>query len=351
MRQPSSSFLRFVILALALAIVGASGGTSFADDRAEARTHYGAGVKFYAGGDYRSAIREFSAAQQLAPADLNNYNLALCYDKLGDPEPAIQYYRAYLDKVPNTDKRAEIDASVARLDAAAKSVAAKKAEEARKLDEAKKAEEARQAAEAMKRADAARKIEEARLAAEAKNRPADPRDPMMPADPTANPSVPNVGGGSTGVPSTGVVSTGDAQLDRVQGIDINAIRDQRVGGSGSGIPANDPRGPAVAGGTGGNAAAGVGAGANGGANGGVANAGAPNGPNPNGAPLGPQDQPKKAAPIYKKWWFWAVVAVSAYVVYQIVNDKSSSSQPGRMVLPDVGGAQAAQPGGYTLMHW
>src|SRR5690606_38345656 len=115
-----------------------------ADSRAEARVHYQAGVKFYNGGDYRSAIREFSAAQQLAPADLNNYNLALCYDKLGDPEPAIQYYRAFLDKQPTTDKRAEIEASIARLDAAAKSAAAKKAEEAR-IEEARRAEEARKA--------------------------------------------------------------------------------------------------------------------------------------------------------------------------------------------------------------
>ncbi|MBL9013676.1 MAG: hypothetical protein JNL83_05850, partial [Myxococcales bacterium] len=79
---PAPTFLRLLFLALALAFVGAA--PAVADDRAEARTHYQAGVKFYAGGDYRSAIREFSAAQQLAPADLNNYNLALCYDKLGD---------------------------------------------------------------------------------------------------------------------------------------------------------------------------------------------------------------------------------------------------------------------------
>ena len=346
MRQPSPSILRLIVLALALAFVGASAAPAFADDRAEARTHYQAGVKFYAGGDYRSAIREFSAAQQLAPADLNNYNLALCYDKLGDPEPAIQYYRAYLDKVPNTDKRAEIDASVARLDTAAKSVAAKKADEARRADAVRQAEEARKTAEEQKRADAARRAEEARLAAEAKRRPVDPEpaDPMMPGT--------GVGAGSTGTPSTGVVSTGDSQLDRVQGIDINGIRDQRVGGQASGIPANDPRNP--------------GAPVNGqqfgpqgqqgqqgvspppGPNGAQANAGAPNGPNPNGTPMN-GEPPKQATPIYKKWWFWAVVAVSTYVVYSIATD-SSSSNSGRTIktLPDTA---AAQPGGMTLMSW
>ncbi|HET9620076.1 MAG TPA: hypothetical protein VFP84_01830, partial [Kofleriaceae bacterium] len=106
-----------------------------ADDRADARAHYQTAAKMYQTGDYRGAIREFSAAQQLVPADLNNYNLALCYDKLGDAEPAIQYYRAFLDKQPGTDKRAEIQASIDRLDAALKSASAKKADEQKRADE------------------------------------------------------------------------------------------------------------------------------------------------------------------------------------------------------------------------
>jgi len=325
-RQIAPSLIRYVLIALAFVLVGRT--HAVADDRTEARTHYQAGVKYYNGGDYRSAIREFSAAQQLLPADLNNYNLALCYDKLGDPEPAVQYYRAYLDKVPNTDKRAEIEASIARLDAAAKSVAQKKADEARKIEEARRAEEERKAYEESKRAEAARKAEEAR------------RPP--PADvPTGigGEIGPSVGVGSTGVPSSGTVSTGDAALDRVQGMNIDAIRDQRVGGAGSGMV--DPRGgPAVA------------------ANGGAmapppAGAGVPPvaGTAPNGAVQpGPQDQPKKADPIYKKWWFWAVVVVSAYVVYQIAATDSSSTQA-RTMLPLGPTAAPAQSGGYTLMRW
>ena len=98
--------LRHVILNLGLALavvtpVALAPTDAVADARSEARAHYQSGVKLYSSGDYRGAIREFSAAQSLAPADLNNYNLALCYDKLGEAEPAIQYYRAYLDKVPN----------------------------------------------------------------------------------------------------------------------------------------------------------------------------------------------------------------------------------------------------------
>jgi tetratricopeptide (TPR) repeat protein len=339
MRQPlNPSVLRGLFVMLALMFVGAHARPAFADDRTEARTHYQAGVKFYAGGDYRSAIREFNAAQALVPADLNNYNLGLCYDKLGDAEPAMQFYRAYLDKVPNTDKRAEIEASIQRLDAAAKSVAAKKADEARKADDARKLVEEQKRLEDQKKADDARRAEDARLA----QLRAQQSDPGM------------SGAGPSGVgPSVGPAApatTGDAQLDRVQGIDVSSIRDQRVGGAVSGIPANDPHGPS----------AGMGATANVSAGGGVAQAappvqgapqaGAPNAPNPNGTPMN-GEPPKAEAPIYKKWWFWAVVAVSAYVVYQIATDDSSSSNSARL-LPEVGGAKsAAQPGGLTLMSW
>jgi hypothetical protein len=342
-RLSPPTFLRLLFLALALAFVGGRPHSAFADDRSEARTHYQAGVKFYAGGDYRSAIREFSAAQQLAPADLNNYNLALCYDKLGDAEPAVQYYRAYLDKNPNTDKRAEIDASIQRLDAAAKSAAAKKAEEQKRIEAAKKAEEDRLAAEAASKA--ALKAEQDRLAAEAAQRrmPPEQPDPMMPKP--ANSGFGGAGTVATQSPQgTGTVSTGDSQLDRVQGIDINAIRDQRGGGAG---PAADPRGAGtVAMGANGTAGVGPATAAPTGAT-----AGAPNGQNPNGAPMN-GEPPKAETPIYKKWWFWAVVAVSAYVVYQIATDDASSSNSARM-LPEVGGAKGgtAQPGGLTLMSW
>src|ERR1051325_5658949 len=138
MRQPQ----RWIILVLLALSVGV-GGRAWADDRADAKAHYQAGVKFYGGGDYRAAIKEFSSAQQLVPADLNNYNLALCYDKLGDAEPAVQYYRAFLDRQPSTDKRAEIQASTDPLEGALRSAASKKAGDTKRAEDAKKAEDAR----------------------------------------------------------------------------------------------------------------------------------------------------------------------------------------------------------------
>ncbi|HEU0034614.1 MAG TPA: tetratricopeptide repeat protein [Kofleriaceae bacterium] len=315
---------------LGLVIAFASPGSAFADARSDARAHYQQGVKLYNGGNYREAIKEFSAAQQIAPADLNNYNLALCYDKLGDPEPAIQYYRAYLDKVPNTDKRAEIEASITRLEAAAKSVAAKRDAEAKKADEAKKPAVGPAAP----------------TGPEPLIGPTKPDDTTPPAGPTRG----RGGVGSTGVPSSGAAATtGDAQLDRAQQLDVNQIRDQRMGGASSGMP--DTRGgPAT-----------VGAGPT------DPNAPPTANPNPNPntppqaangaapatAPTDPADKPK-ATPVYKKWWFWAVVAVSAYVVYSIATEDSRSSSTARTLDPkmfSIGGQASPQPGGLTLMRW
>lgn len=311
MRAPA--FLLLIVMAL-------FAGRAYGDARTDAKAHYQAGVKAYSAQDYRTAIKEFSAAQSLMPADLNNYNLALCHDKLGEAEPAIQFYKAYLAKVPNADKRVEIEASIARLEAALQSAAAKRAEEQRKADEARRAEEAARKADETKRAEEARKAAEAEAA---KKPPVE--------DPAASGAI---GVGSTGTPGTGqAVSTGDAQLDRVSSIDINQVRGERMGGASSGVAATQqpsvgptpPTGP-------------------------QAGATTPTGP---GAPM-PSDKPvKKETPVYKKWWFWAVVAVSAYVVISIAADGSSSSPNtrAREALPPMPGPATQSAGGMTVLSF
>ncbi len=334
MRKPTSSIQRLLMAVLALVLTLGVARVAAADDRSDARTHYQAGQRAYAAADYKTAIREFSAAQQLVPADLNSYNLALCYDKLGDADSAIQYYREYLSKVPNTDKRAEIEASVARLDAAAKSAAAKRADEDRRADEAKRADDQRRADEA-KRAEDQRRIDEAR------------RAPEPPPAMGGNNGVPPVTGvgpsvGATVGPGVAPAPSGDAQLNSVQSIDINAIRNQR--GAGAQIDIHATGGPAPA-----PTAVGVN--------------GAP--PPAPGAPLaanGAQPMPNPAAPavevevpVYKKWWFWAVVGVSLYVVYEIATENSNNNEAtGREAPMFARGHNAAmpqQPQGLTLLRW
>jgi tetratricopeptide (TPR) repeat protein len=126
-------------------------------------------------------------------------------------------------------------------------------------------------------------------------------------------------------------ATGDPELDRVAAVDVNQVRDQRqvapIGGGGG----------AAAGGTGA-----VGPPPNG------TGAGAPPPPAPTG-------EPKKSKPIYKKWWFWVVVGVSAYVLISIIAADSNSDQPQplegdiRSLMPSP--VQGAPTGGATLWRF
>jgi len=346
MRHPAPRVLFFLFVAL---LIGVKSPSAFADARSDAKAHYQAGMKAYNAADYRTAIKEFSSAQQLAPADLMNYNLALCYDKLGEAEPAIQYYKEYLGKVPNASNRTEIEASVARLEGALKSAATKRADEQRAADEARKAPGDAQ------KADGARKIEAAKKAA-ADEAAAEKRPPETTGGTTGPTVAPEVeptqptGVGSTGTPGSGqAVSTGDAQLDRASAINIDEIRAQRQG-----------TGAAGAAGMGGAPAAGnnmmgtQGAGGQGAmANNGGAGA---NGAQQPGMPPEAQqpDQPKKPTPVYKKWWFWVVVAISAVVVYQIATEGSNSQANTRAreaQAPGGGRAAAAPDGGFTLLRF
>jgi hypothetical protein len=314
MRQPAriACLLRYLVVAVALCFAA----RAHADDRAEARVHYQAGVKFYASGDYQGAIREFSAAQQLAPADLNNYNLALCYDKLGDADPAIQYYRAFLDKQPGTDKRTEIEASISRLEAAQRSAANKKAEARRTAPPP--------APEAAPPPPAGPVLGPPAPPSAAPPPPAGPvlGPPAPPAGPELGPTPPPAPEAAPPPPArkrrgpaiqapSSAAPTGDPQLDRANAINIDEIRDQRAG-AGLGGP-GEHRGPAVAASEPSLPPGQPGAGVQGSA--------LPPAPPPNGS-----DEPKDD-PVYKKWWFWGIVAVTGVVVY------------------------AAMPAGLTLLRW
>jgi translation initiation factor IF-2 len=343
-------FLRVARFALLLLVLGFTTGTVAADSRSTARAHYQAGVKLYNSGDYRGAIREFSAAEQLLPADLNSYNLALCYDKLGDAEPAIQYYRAFLDRQPGSEKRAEIEASIARLEAAARSSGAKRAEreEAARREREEAARREREEAARRERDEAVREQERAAAAArrdrdDARRGDAARRPGDVEGGPDDAPDAPREvrrpgGAGATGTPGSGVVApTGDAQLDRVAQIDVSAVRDQRIGGG--------ARGGADVGGA--NPAAAVDPRAVAASRPPVA--AAPAGAAPATGPAAADGKVNK--PVYKKWWFWVAVGVGAYVAYSVATEESSQPGTRARTLPATGAAAAPRASGLTLMRW
>jgi tetratricopeptide (TPR) repeat protein len=328
-------------LLLIMLALCASVSLAWADARSDARTHYQAGQKAYAGSDYKVAIKEFSAAQDLAPADLNNYNLALCYDKLGDADNALTYYRQYLDKVPDAPKRSEIEASMARLDSAKKSKADKTAAADKKADADKKAQADADAKKAEDMAKVAPPVD-------------DKKAPIVVGAPDVAPPPigAGVGVGSTGTPSSGLtVTTGDSQLDHVQGINIDQIRDQRMGSmpQDRNAPPNGQQGQQGRQGQQQNP--------NGQPNGMAAMNGGNGQQNPSGQPL-PADKSNQTAssdtPIYKKWWFWVVVAVGVYVTYEIATSNSNSDVTNARMFDKSKsnvGASAVPQGGYTLLRF
>lgn len=264
---------------MAAALVAASGVASnaFAESTKDrARSHYLKGKSLYDRADYKGAIAEFAAADGLAPSALLEFNIALCYEKLGDPKEAVRRYRVYLDRDPNADNRSSVESKIKQLQGqvqANEDRARKKAEGARKAEEAKKAE--------------------------AVPPPVNPAGPSGPsgagAPPPANPAEPS----------------GDPELDRVNRIDVASIRDQRrdpgaAAGTTAGAPPNGPP-PARRGGV---------------------------NPPP---PTNDRGSKKKSKPIYKQWWFWVIVGVSAIILIDIASSDSSNAAT-RMAFPDGVGA-------------
>lgn len=85
----------------------------------QARRHFDAALEFYSQGRYRDAITELLQSQELDPAGKDLvYNLALVHEKLGELEPALGYFRKYLDMETDADERARTEASIARVEGA-----------------------------------------------------------------------------------------------------------------------------------------------------------------------------------------------------------------------------------------
>ncbi len=336
----ASSSLRWLAgalcgLALVTGGVGSGAGplatpSAMAEDAlAKAKSEYEAGRRLFDAGDYRGAIAAYARAEAASPSAFNDFNIGLCYDKLGEAEVGVQYYKSFLAKLPAATNRATVEASIARLQAAV-DAAKLKAEEARKAEAARAAEAARLAeeariAEAARAAEAARVAEEARQAEAARLAAAgQPIDPTT--GPTTGPTTAPVGpsplvGGDPARPT----GSGDPELDRVAAIDIASARTQ-AGFMGSTRQPNGQMAATNPSGTGDPAM------------------GTP-GPAPVGEPAAPTTP--QAKPFYKQWWFWVVAGVSAYVLISIASSDSGNTGNARQVV----GPQPARNLGATLLSF
>tara|TARA_R110002096_G_scaffold299503_2_gene493945 strand:+ start:8481 stop:9461 length:981 start_codon:yes stop_codon:yes gene_type:complete len=320
------SQLLAMLVACAVLIAPVAGNIAWAqsaDAVAQARGHYQRGTNLFSAGDYKGAIAEYAAADKLAPSALLEFNIALCYDRMGDRAEALRRYRMYLREMPTANNRVSVEGKVKRLEG-----------------------EIRQEQEAE------RKKREAAAAAAAAAKPAPvPAAPVPAPVPEVNPEdivipevapevtpegpvptevyTPGMEGTAEPAPAPSEVSyqSNDPELARVAAIDVGAIRDQRgssggynVGGSAvayNSDPGSDPGAEPVG----------------------------PNGENTGANMGGPAEDKKASKPIYKQWWFWVVAGVGTIILIDFATSDSSSSQNQALMLapPMQQGAQSTGP--------
>jgi len=215
---------------------------------------------------------------------LMEFNIALCYERLGNSTEALRRYRLFLERAPNASNREDVQRRIARLEAS--SAPTGPAEETPRVS------------------------------------PKDPADMPPPFSPTDSPTAtPSDRGQDRDYSKAQTGAPTDPELAKVAAIDVAAVRDAMgleppvaTGTTGSAGPvATGARGSAGPVATGARGSAGpVATGARGSA-----------------AP--PTDhKPVEVKPIYKEWWFWVVVGVGTVIVVDLASQNSSQSQPLRL---------------------
>lgn len=110
--------MKAVALALALAFLPAgAAGAPRPDVTAEAKAHFKKGTELYRQARYREAINEFETAYKLKPHGVMHFNIAQCYERLGEIAAALRSYHDYLREVPGADDRSSVMEAMSNLEA------------------------------------------------------------------------------------------------------------------------------------------------------------------------------------------------------------------------------------------
>jgi hypothetical protein len=96
----------------------AAAGAASASTQAELATaRHRAGVRAFAHHRYRDAIDLFREADRLRPSAALSFNIARCYEQLGDVPNALASYREYLRRADHPDDEAKVTQLVHELEA------------------------------------------------------------------------------------------------------------------------------------------------------------------------------------------------------------------------------------------
>ena len=75
-----------------------------------------AGKEEYEKGNFESAIPFLKKAHEIYPNPAFHYRIGLAYERSGHPAEALEYYRRFLKQAPETDKRGQVEKTIARLE-------------------------------------------------------------------------------------------------------------------------------------------------------------------------------------------------------------------------------------------
>ncbi len=101
-----SQAVLIMVVAVAVALIAArpAAAQSKLD---QARKHFDQGEAYFKAGTWDKAIDEYGAAYALVPRPGLLFNIGLCYENLGKPAEAVDYYDRYLKAAPDGGKATE----------------------------------------------------------------------------------------------------------------------------------------------------------------------------------------------------------------------------------------------------
>jgi tetratricopeptide (TPR) repeat protein len=109
-----------MVMVLGVVSIAAPRPAWAADDTAQAREHFEKGKAYMDLGKYGEAAAEYEAAYAAKPDPALLLNLAQAYRQAGNADKALRFYRKYLEKVPKTPYRDDIEEKIAALEKQAK---------------------------------------------------------------------------------------------------------------------------------------------------------------------------------------------------------------------------------------
>lgn len=121
------------LVVIAVVLIGTLGGSKEvsaeeSDAQAQAIANHERGLELYDAGSYAEAAQAFESAQALEPEPSNLFNLARCYEHLGDVARAIRTFEQYLASNLTPERRERGQAELTRLRAIAQGGASPQAE-------------------------------------------------------------------------------------------------------------------------------------------------------------------------------------------------------------------------------